>query len=173
MKTHKTLGLFLVLLLLATFVPVTHYKALAETERENETDSHYKTSIEKEVEVSRKAQPTKASAVKQVKKAKKASTTKVSTKKVSTKSTTVTKTTTASTQYSSATVATHNSETNCWTIINGNVYNLTSWIHQHPVGSQAILSLCGIDGTQAFNDQHGGQSRPEQELKSFLIGTKA
>ncbi|MEI7709620.1 MAG: cytochrome b5 domain-containing protein [bacterium] len=40
----------------------------------------------------------------------------------------------------------------------------------HPGGSQAILYLCGIDGTKAFNDQHGGQARPERELASFVIG---
>jgi hypothetical protein len=35
----------------------------------------------------------------------------------------------------------------------------------------AILSLCGKDGTVAFNAQHGGQGRPETELASFKIGT--
>jgi hypothetical protein len=30
--------------------------------------------------------------------------------------------------------------------------------------------LCGADGTKSFMDQHGGQGRPEQELKNFLIG---
>ena len=72
--------------------------------------------------------------------------------------------------YTMADVAKHNSQSSCWTAINGNVYDVTSWIDQHPGGAQAIISLCGIDGSSAFNDQHGGQRRPEQELASFKIG---
>jgi cytochrome b involved in lipid metabolism len=67
----------------------------------------------------------------------------------------------------------HNNEGDCWTIINGGVYNLTSWIHEHPGGAQAILGLCGKDGSTAFNAQHGGQARPENELSSFKIGILA
>lgn len=78
---------------------------------------------------------------------------------------------TAGTSYTMAQVATHNSGTSCWTAISGNVYDVTTWINQHPGGSDAILSLCGIDGTAAFTAQHGGQSRPENELKTFFIGT--
>ncbi len=72
--------------------------------------------------------------------------------------------------YTMAEIATHNNEQSCWTMIRGNVYDLTSWIGEHPGGARAILSLCGGDGTQAFVDQHGGQGRPETELKSFFIG---
>ncbi len=75
------------------------------------------------------------------------------------------------TSYSLAVVATHNSGASCWTTINGKVYDVTSWINQHPGGAQAILSLCGKDGSSAFNGQHGGQARPEQELATFYIGT--
>ena len=99
---------------------------------------------------------------------------KIVSKKVVTSPTTKPKTVTTTTttaSYSLADISTHNSSTSCWTTIGGKVYNLTSWINQHPGGRQAILSLCGTDGTAAFNDQHGGQARPAQELKSFLIGT--
>ncbi len=77
---------------------------------------------------------------------------------------------TATTTYSSAQVATHNSQASCWTSINGGVYDVTAWILKHPGGSRAILSLCGKDGSSAFNDQHGGERRPEAELASFKIG---
>lgn len=73
--------------------------------------------------------------------------------------------------YTMATVAQHNKQADCWTTINGGVYNVTSWIHQHPGGAQAIIGLCGIDGSAAFNGQHGGQARPASELASFKIGT--
>jgi cytochrome b involved in lipid metabolism len=72
--------------------------------------------------------------------------------------------------YTLAQVATHNNRSSCWTAINGNVYDVTSWISRHPGGSDAILYLCGKDGSAAFNDQHGGQGRPESELASFKIG---
>ena len=74
------------------------------------------------------------------------------------------------TSYSLADVATHKDGTSCWTTINGGVYDVTSWINQHPGGQEAILSLCGKDGSSTFTDQHGGQMRPEQELAGFKIG---
>ena len=77
------------------------------------------------------------------------------------------------TAYTLAQVATHDSAASCWSAINGKVYDLTSWINQHPGGPQAILSICGVDGSSAFNDQHGGQSRPANELAGFAIGTLA
>lgn len=75
--------------------------------------------------------------------------------------------------YTLADVATHADSNSCWTAINGGVYDVTDWIFQHPGGPQAILSLCGTDGSAAFNGQHGGQRRPEQELASFKIGILA
>lgn len=72
-----------------------------------------------------------------------------------------------------AIVATHSSEQSCWTTINGNVYDVTKWISQHPGGSGAILRLCGKDGTDSFAGKHGGQPRPASELASFKIGTLA
>lgn len=72
--------------------------------------------------------------------------------------------------YTAAEVALHTSTQNCWSIVNGKVYDLTSWISRHPGGSGAIKQMCGIDGSAGFNGQHGGQGRPEQELASFYIG---
>jgi len=68
-------------------------------------------------------------------------------------------------------VATHNSRSSCYTIVSGSVYDLTTWIAQHPGGQFPILGMCGKDGTTSFNDQHGGQAQPEAELASFKIGT--
>lgn len=73
--------------------------------------------------------------------------------------------------YTIADVAKHASASSCWTAINGKVYDVTSWISQHPGGQRPILSLCGKDGSAAFNGQHAGQGRPAAELKQFLIGT--
>ncbi len=64
----------------------------------------------------------------------------------------------------------NNTASSCWSIINGNVYNLTNWIGSHPGGRSAITSLCGVDGTAAFNAQHRGEPRPESRLASYLLG---
>lgn len=70
-------------------------------------------------------------------------------------------------------VKTHNSGTSCYSVVNGSVYDLTQWIGKHPGGASAILSLCGKDGTQAFEQKHGGERRPESELASLKIGVLA
>lgn len=72
--------------------------------------------------------------------------------------------------FSSSDVAQHNSSQSCWSIVNGKVYDLTSWIGKHPGGSSAIKSMCGIDASAEFNDQHGGERRPANELAGFYIG---
>lgn len=80
-------------------------------------------------------------------------------------------TTGTATKYTLADVATHSTQSSCWTAINGTVYDVTNWISQHPGGAEAILGLCGKDGSDAFNGKHGGQARPAAELATFLIGT--
>lgn len=72
-----------------------------------------------------------------------------------------------------ATIAKHNSRSSCWSAINGSVYDLTSWVPNHPGGEQTILSLCGIDGSNGYNGQHGGSSKPARILGGFKIGTFA
>lgn len=74
------------------------------------------------------------------------------------------------TGFTMADVSKHNSTSSCWTAVYGNVYDLTSFIGQHPGGSRAIMSLCGTDGTSAFDDQHGGQRRANAELANHKIG---
>jgi cytochrome b involved in lipid metabolism len=72
-----------------------------------------------------------------------------------------------------AKVSENNSASSCWTVINGNVYNLTQWINLHPGGSSAIRALCGLDGSAAFDARHGGQSNPMTILQSYLLGPLA
>ena len=69
------------------------------------------------------------------------------------------------------TVAMNDSEASCWTVINGNVYDLTDWISSHPGGASRILGLCGIDGTSQFEGQHGGSAAAEGTLESYLLGS--
>ena len=67
-------------------------------------------------------------------------------------------------------VKANNTSAKCWSVIDGNVYDLTRWINSHPGGAGSIRALCGIDGTQEFNRQHYGQRDPLQRLKMYLLG---
>jgi cytochrome b involved in lipid metabolism len=72
--------------------------------------------------------------------------------------------------YTMAEVATHNNASSCWSVVGGVVYDLTAWVKKHPGGAQAILSICGKDGTQAFTGKHMGDQKPEAMLATFKIG---
>lgn len=72
--------------------------------------------------------------------------------------------------YTMADVEGHNTPESCWAAINGNAYDLTDWIAQHPGGSQRIIPLCGTDATSAFTGQHEGAATPEATLERFLLG---
>jgi cytochrome b involved in lipid metabolism len=71
---------------------------------------------------------------------------------------------------SASEVATHNSRSDCWSIVRGNVYNLTSYVQKHPGGASVIANICGKDGSGAFTNQHNSQSKPNNVLSGFLLG---
>jgi cytochrome b involved in lipid metabolism len=72
--------------------------------------------------------------------------------------------------YTMEEIAKHNSKESCWTVIRGEVYDLTNWINKHPGGADKILKICGKDGTDLFIKQHGGKEKPEKILEGFEIG---
>jgi cytochrome b involved in lipid metabolism len=65
----------------------------------------------------------------------------------------------------------HYSRDDCWSIVYGKVYNLTSFVQQHPGGIELISSVCGIDGTAAFSNQHGSSTQPNNVLARLLLGS--
>jgi cytochrome b involved in lipid metabolism len=65
----------------------------------------------------------------------------------------------------------HNSRDDCWSIVSGKVYNLTSFVQQHPGGIELISSICGIDGSAAFASQHGSSAKPNNVLAGLLLGS--
>ena len=69
-------------------------------------------------------------------------------------------------------IATHNTKADCWTAIEGKVYNMTSFIPQHP-GGDKILIVCGKDGTQAFVNQHNNGQMQLNILSQLNIGDLA
>ena len=72
---------------------------------------------------------------------------------------------------SNSEVKKHNSGGDCWSIVSGKVYNLTSFVQQHPGGIELISSICGIDGTAAFSSQHGSSAKPNNVLAGLLLGS--
>lgn len=75
--------------------------------------------------------------------------------------------------YTLAQVGAHATAGNCWTAINGNVYNLTDWIAKHPGGAARIIAICGKDGSQSFSGKHGADANAQAALANFKIGVLA
>lgn len=83
--------------------------------------------------------------------------------------------------YTVAEVATYNTKTDCWTIIEGSVYDITEHIETHEGGDE-ILRACGIDGTTLFTQRKttdgeivgsgtGHSNQAMQQLEHHKIGT--
>lgn len=80
-------------------------------------------------------------------------------------------------------VAKHSSASDCWTIVEGKVYNITSYVRSHPGGNE-ILRACGTDATTLFttrtttDGEEVGSGTPhsstaERTLSQFLVGDLA
>ena len=72
-----------------------------------------------------------------------------------------------------AEVLKHNTATDCWSVVNGNVYDLTSYVSTHAGGEAVIKAICGKDGTKSFSGQHAGATKPNADLSSLLVGALA
>ncbi len=86
---------------------------------------------------------------------------------------TATATDPAAVRITSADVSLHSTTGDCWTIIDGAVYDMTPFLNQHPGGSAAIAGICGVDGTAGFLAQHSNASAPNAQLESLKIGVLA
>ena len=78
--------------------------------------------------------------------------------------------TTTKASYTMEDVKKKNTSAACWTVIDGNIYDLTKWIPVHRGGPQAITFLCGKDGTSSFKAQHEGASTPMSALANYFVG---
>lgn len=74
----------------------------------------------------------------------------------------------------------HSSKDDCWTIIEGQVYDITDYVSGHP-GGQEILRACGGDATTLFTKRETAEgeevgsgtphsSNAQKQLSKFLIG---
>jgi cytochrome b involved in lipid metabolism len=59
----------------------------------------------------------------------------------------------AKTTLTTTEVSKHNAYSNCWIILNGNVYNISTYINSHTGGVSHIT--CGTDQTTALHSKHG------------------
>jgi cytochrome b involved in lipid metabolism/protoporphyrinogen oxidase len=60
----------------------------------------------------------------------------------------------------------HNNKKDAWLVIDNNVYDITSWVPNHPGGS-IILKGVGTDATKLFK---GHSNYAKEKLKTFKIG---
>jgi cytochrome b involved in lipid metabolism len=71
-------------------------------------------------------------------------------------------------------VAKHNTNADCWLIINNKVYNVSDYASSHPGGARNILNYCGKEATEAF-DTKGGRGDTHSSsaynlLNKYYIG---
>ena len=73
-------------------------------------------------------------------------------------------------EYTVADVATHNTETSLWLVIEGKVYDVTKFQDDHPGGPYVLLETAGTDAGNAFDEvMHSEQAKTEME--PLQIGT--
>ncbi|KAJ5782823.1 hypothetical protein N7457_004597 [Penicillium paradoxum] len=76
----------------------------------------------------------------------------------------------ASKVFESSEVATHKTRDDCWVIIHGKVYDITTYVRDHPGGADVLIDVAGSDATAAYEDV--GHSEDASEiLETYLIGT--
>ncbi|KAF6254264.1 cytochrome b5-like heme/steroid binding domain-containing protein [Scenedesmus sp. NREL 46B-D3] len=66
-------------------------------------------------------------------------------------------------------VSKHASDETCWIVVNGKVYDVTSYIDDHPGGAESILLNAGVDCTDEFMGVHSQEAK--DLLEKFVIGT--
>lgn len=73
-------------------------------------------------------------------------------------------------EYTMEEVAKHNTEKDCWVIVNGQVLDVTGFLGDHPGGKMAIVTFAGKDATEEFNMLHE-PTVIEKYAPEVVIGT--
>lgn len=68
-----------------------------------------------------------------------------------------------------AELSNHKQKSDCWTCINGKVFNITPYIDFHPGGESEIMKCAGTDGTFLFNKYHSWVN-PDRLLEKCMVG---
>jgi len=77
-------------------------------------------------------------------------------------------------RYTLATVARHARADDCWMVIDGQVYDLTAYIPQHPTAPSIVTTWCGQEATQAYHTKMLGRPHSpfaDSLLPKYRIGT--
>lgn len=65
----------------------------------------------------------------------------------------------------------HRKPDDCWIVRNGNVYNVSSFLHDHPGGDDIILEWAGKDvGEVMKNGEHSHSDSAFDMMAEFLVG---
>jgi cytochrome b involved in lipid metabolism len=64
-------------------------------------------------------------------------------------------------------LARHNTVSDCWMAIEGNVYDVTRYIPMHPAAPKVITEWCGKEATEAFNTK--GYGRPHSAAAHAML----
>ncbi|CEL10460.1 Putative NADH-cytochrome b-5 reductase [Aspergillus calidoustus] len=73
-------------------------------------------------------------------------------------------------EYTAPQVAAHNSRNDLWIVIRGKVYDITSYVRDHPGGADVLIESAGTDATEAYEDV-GHSEDADEILQTYLIGT--
>ena len=87
----------------------------------------------------------------------------------STTTSSATKNTQSTASYTLTEVGQHNSASDCWLVIDNTVYDVTTYMTQHPGGRNTLIPECGQDATAAFDQVRKHQSGETQQA---LLDTK-
>ncbi|KAJ3072873.1 hypothetical protein HDU98_002735 [Podochytrium sp. JEL0797] len=60
-------------------------------------------------------------------------------------------------------VSKHNTDSDCWIIIDGKAYDVTGFLDDHPGGKKIIVKLAGKDASKQFHMYHNAA----QVLRKF------
>ncbi|XP_037293345.1 cytochrome b5-like [Manduca sexta] len=64
----------------------------------------------------------------------------------------------------------HNSDKSVWMVIHNDVYDVTSFLEEHPGGPESLLEVAGEDATGPFEDV-GHSADARELLTKYKIGT--
>lgn len=78
--------------------------------------------------------------------------------------------------YTLAEVQQHDTEQDCWMVIEGKVYDITAYVDRHPAPPSVLLPWCGTEATEGMRTKgYGNDHSPAawELLEQFRIGTLA
>ncbi|KAF7668901.1 hypothetical protein LDENG_00277880 [Lucifuga dentata] len=66
-------------------------------------------------------------------------------------------------------ISAHNMNNDTWLIIHDKVYDITSFLEEHPGGEEVLLEQAGTDATESFEDV-GHSTDAREMLQQYYIG---